>query len=91
MVENFGSKTFTQFIKSLKNGMSVNKAIEQNLDILTVINKIDLPSSNPESVEKQINEIIGIDTKNSKKVSAKTGEGVNELLESIVEEIPWAG
>ena len=44
------------------------KAIEQNLDILTVINKIDLPSSNPESVEKQINEIIGIDTKNSKKV-----------------------
>ena len=64
------------------------KAIEQNLDILTVINKIDLPSSNPESVEKQINEIIGIDTKNSKKVSAKTGEGVNELLESIVEEIP---
>ncbi|MEC7885746.1 MAG: translation elongation factor 4 [Pseudomonadota bacterium] len=64
------------------------KALEQDLDILTVINKIDLPSSNPESVEKQINEIIGIDTKNSKKVSAKTGEGVNELLESIVEEIP---
>jgi len=64
------------------------KAIELDLEILPVLNKIDLQSSDPENVKKQINEIIGIDTEDSISVSAKTGFGVNELLESIIKKIP---
>ena len=64
------------------------KAIDLNLKVIPVLNKIDLPSANAEYVLKQIEEIIGIDTSNSIKVSAKTGEGVEHLLNSIVEEIP---
>ena len=64
------------------------KAIDLNLKVIPVLNKIDLPSANAEYVLKQIEEIIGIDTSNSIKVSAKTGEGVEHLLNSIVDEIP---
>ncbi|MDK1023640.1 MAG: translation elongation factor 4 [Gammaproteobacteria bacterium] len=63
-------------------------AIEQNLEVLPVLNKIDLPQADPESVCKEIEEIIGIDTTNAVYVSAKSGEGVEELLESLVRVIP---
>ena len=64
------------------------KATELNLEILPVLNKIDLQSADPDSVKQQIKEIIGIDTTNSINVSAKTGLGVVELLEMIIEKIP---
>ena len=64
------------------------KATELNLEILPVLNKIDLQSADPDSVRQQIKEIIGIDTTNSINVSAKTGLGVVELLEMIIEKIP---
>jgi len=64
------------------------KAIELDLEILPVLNKIDLQSADPENVKKQINEIIGIDTEDSISVSAKTGLGVEELMESIIKKIP---
>jgi GTP-binding protein LepA len=65
-----------------------NKATELNLEILPVLNKIDLQSADPDSVKQQIKEIIGIDTSNTINVSAKTGLGVIELLEMIIEKIP---
>ncbi|GIT34730.1 MAG: elongation factor 4 [Gammaproteobacteria bacterium] len=63
-------------------------AIEQGLEILPVINKIDLPAADPEKVIKDINEIIGVDTDNATLISAKTGEGIEELMDQIVEFIP---
>ena len=64
------------------------KAVELNLEILPVLNKIDLNSANPDEVKKQISEIIGIETNDSVEVSAKTGKGVVDLLEYIIEKIP---
>jgi GTP-binding protein LepA len=63
-------------------------AIEQGLEVLPVINKIDLPTADPERVIGQIEDIIGIAAKDAVCISAKTGVGVDELLERIVERIP---
>jgi len=63
-------------------------AIEQGLEVVPVLNKIDLPSADPERVIKQIEEIIGIEAKTALHVSAKTGVGITDLLESLIERIP---
>jgi len=63
-------------------------AIEQGLEVLPVINKIDLPSADPDRVVTEIEEIIGIDATEALRVSAKTGEGVPELLEEIIRRFP---
>ncbi|HEV8019443.1 MAG TPA: translation elongation factor 4 [Steroidobacteraceae bacterium] len=63
-------------------------AIEQGLEVLPVINKIDLPSADAERVTREIEEIIGIEASDAARVSAKTGEGVPELLEAIIRRIP---
>jgi len=63
-------------------------AIEQGLEILPVINKIDLPAADPEKVLHDINEVIGIETDNAILISAKTGQGVQELMNQIVKFIP---
>ena len=63
-------------------------AIEQGLEVVPVINKIDLPSADPAKVIREIEEIIGIAAQDANLVSAKTGEGVAELLETIVAKIP---
>ncbi len=63
-------------------------AIEQGVEVLPVINKIDLPSADPDRVSKEIEEIIGIDATDAVRVSAKTGEGVPELLEELIKRIP---
>ncbi|HEY2417051.1 MAG TPA: translation elongation factor 4 [Steroidobacteraceae bacterium] len=63
-------------------------AIEQGLEVLPVINKIDLPSADPDRVVTEIEEIIGIDATEAVRVSAKTGEGVPELLEEIIRRFP---
>src|ERR1039457_615581 len=63
-------------------------AIEQGLEVLPVINKIDLPSADPDRVVTEIEEIIGIDASEAVRVSAKTGEGVPELLEEIIRRFP---
>ncbi len=63
-------------------------AVDQGLEILPVINKIDLPSAEPERVRNDIEEIIGLDTEDCAFVSAKTGQGIDELLETIVRRIP---
>ena len=63
-------------------------AIEQGLEVLPVINKIDLPTADPERVIREIEDIIGIEAKDALRISAKTGAGIDELLERIVERIP---
>ncbi len=63
-------------------------AIEQGLEVVPVLNKIDLPSAEPERVINEIEEIIGIEAQDAVRVSAKTGEGVVDLLESLIERIP---
>jgi len=63
-------------------------AIEQGLEVVPVINKIDLPSAEPARVAQEIEDIIGIEAKDAMRVSAKTGEGVPELLETLIRKIP---
>jgi len=63
-------------------------AVEHNLEIVPVINKIDLPSANPENAIREIEDIIGIPAEDAPRVSAKTGLNVEEVLEAIVNKIP---
>ncbi len=63
-------------------------AIEQGLEVMPVLNKIDLPSAEPERVIQEIEEIIGIEATDALNVSAKTGIGIEELLETLVQRIP---
>jgi GTP-binding protein LepA len=67
---------------------NVYQAIDNNHEIVPVLNKIDLPASDPESVKKQIEEVIGIDTSEAILVSAKTGVGIHDTLEAIVKKLP---
>ena len=63
-------------------------AIEQDVEVIPVLNKIDLPAAEPERVIENIEEVIGIDAQNALRISAKTGEGVPEVLEALVQRIP---
>jgi GTP-binding protein LepA len=63
-------------------------AIEQGLEVVPVLNKIDLPSAEPERVIAEIEDVIGIPADDALKISAKTGIGISELLEQLVERIP---
>ncbi|MFH0793082.1 MAG: translation elongation factor 4, partial [bacterium] len=67
---------------------NVYLALEHNLEIIPVINKIDLPTADPERCLRQIRDLIGLDTEGALLVSGKTGQGVPELLEAIVERVP---
>ncbi|HID83053.1 MAG TPA: elongation factor 4 [Chromatiales bacterium] len=63
-------------------------AIEQGLEVMPVLNKIDLPAADPDRVIQEIEDVIGIEAMDALSVSAKTGEGIDELLEAIVARIP---
>ncbi len=63
-------------------------AIEQGVDVVPVLNKIDLPSANPEQSIREIEDVIGIPAQDAIRVSAKTGEGVEDVLEAVVQRIP---
>jgi GTP-binding protein LepA len=63
-------------------------AVENNLELIPVLNKIDLPSAEPERIKEQIETIIGLDTTHTVLASAKTGQGVEDILEEIVKDIP---
>lgn len=64
------------------------KAIEQNLEIIPVINKIDMPQAQIEETRKQLVEFLGVEESSIRQISAKTGAGVKELLEDLIDEIP---
>ena len=67
---------------------NVYLAIDNDLEIIPVINKIDLPSADPERVRKEIEDVIGLDASDAVLASAKTGIGIDEILEQIVEKVP---
>ena len=67
---------------------NVYKSIEHDHEIIPVINKIDLPAAEPEQVRKQIEEVIGLDASNAVLASAKTGVGIEEILDAVIERIP---
>ncbi len=67
---------------------NVYMALENNLEILPVINKIDLPHADPEKVKKEVEDVIGLDASEAPLVSGKSGIGVDVLLEEIVKKIP---
>ena len=67
---------------------NVYLAMDQNVEIIPVLNKIDLPSAQPDVVREEIEDIIGIDCTDALECSAKTGVGVPEILEAIVERLP---
>ena len=67
---------------------NVYQAFDNNHEIITVLNKSDLPASEPDRVKKQIEDVIGIDTKNAILASGKTGEGIDNILSLIIENLP---
>ena len=67
---------------------NVYLALDNDLEIIPVINKIDLPSADPEHVKREIEDVIGIDASDAVLCSAKTGIGIEDVLEAIVERVP---
>lgn len=67
---------------------NVYLALDNNHEILPVLNKIDLPSADAPKVKQQIEDVIGLDTSDCVEVSGKTGQGINDLLEKIVQKLP---
>ena len=67
---------------------NVYQALDINHEIIPILNKIDLPASDVEKTKKQIEDVIGIDTSNAVSCSGKTGEGIDEILEQIVKNLP---
>jgi GTP-binding protein LepA len=67
---------------------NVYQAIDAGHEIVPVLNKIDLPAAEPERVKQQIEDVIGIDTSDAVMISAKTGLGIDDVLEAIVKRLP---
>ncbi|MCH8081953.1 MAG: elongation factor 4 [Proteobacteria bacterium] len=67
---------------------NVYKALDSNHEIIPILNKIDLPAAEPERIRRQIEDVIGLDASGAILVSAKTGEGVDEVLEALVTQLP---
>ena len=67
---------------------NVYQAIDNDHEIVSVLNKIDLPAAEPDRIKQQIEEVIGLDASNAIEVSAKTGQGIKEVLEAIVTDLP---
>ena len=67
---------------------NVYQAIENNHEIVPVLNKIDLPAAEPDRVKQQIEDVIGLDTSDSVMISAKTGIGIEDVLEALVKRLP---
>jgi GTP-binding protein LepA len=67
---------------------NVYVALDNNLEIVPVLNKIDLPVARPDEIKQQIEDTIGLDAKDACLVSAKTGQGIHEMLEAVVHKIP---
>ena len=67
---------------------NVYLALDNDLEILPVINKIDLPSADPERVRQEVEDVIGLDASEAVLASAKAGIGIEDILEQIVEKVP---
>ena len=71
-----------------KHLANVYLALDNDLEILPVINKVDLPSANPEHVIQEIEDVIGLPADHAPRISAKSGLNVEDVLEMIVKEVP---
>ncbi len=67
---------------------NVYQAIDNDHEIITVLNKVDLPAAEPERIRQQVEDVIGLDATDALEVSAKTGQGIKEVLEAIVTRLP---
>jgi len=67
---------------------NVYLALDNDHEIITVLNKIDLPASEPDRIKTQIEDVVGLDTSDALAISAKTGEGVGDVLEALIERLP---
>jgi len=67
---------------------NVYQAIDNDHEIVSVLNKIDLPAAEPERIKEQIEDVIGLDASEAVEVSAKTGQGIDKVLEAIVQKLP---
>ena len=67
---------------------NVYQALENDHEIISILNKIDLPSAEPERIQKQIEDVIGLDASEAIRASAKTGEGIGNILEGLVARLP---
>ncbi len=67
---------------------NVYQAIDNNHEIVVVLNKIDLPAAEPERIREQVEEVIGLDASHAVMISAKTGIGIEDVLEAIVHQLP---
>ena len=67
---------------------NVYQALEINHEIIPILNKIDLPASDVEKTKKEIEDVIGIDTSKAISCSGKTGEGIDDILEAIIKNLP---
>lgn len=67
---------------------NVYQALDNNHEIIPVLNKIDLPAAEPERIKQQIEDVIGLDASDAVQISAKTGIGIDEVLEAIVQRLP---
>ena len=70
---------------------NVYQAMEHDLDVFPVINKIDLPSARPEEVKQEIEDVIGIEAMDAPEISAKNGINIEEVLEDVIKKIPAPG
>src|SRR5690625_7083933 len=70
------------------NRWPIATAIEQGLEVIPVLNKMDLPQAEPERVAKEIEDIIGIEAMDAVRCSAKSGEGIEDVLEELVRAVP---
>ncbi|MBP2024777.1 translation elongation factor 4 [Peptoniphilus stercorisuis] len=77
----------TQGIEAQTLG-NVYLALDQDLELVPIINKIDLPSARPDEIKQEIEDVIGIDTENAPLISAKKGIGIEDVLEKIVSDVP---
>src|SRR5699024_9071696 len=67
---------------------NVYLALDNDLEILPIVNKIDLPAADPERVKQEVEDVIGLDASEAVHASAKTGVGIEEILEQVVEKVP---
>lgn len=67
---------------------NVYLALDNNHDIIPVLNKVDLPSAEPDRIRQQIEDVIGLDASDALEISAKTGQGVEDVLEALVTRLP---
>src|SRR5205809_583246 len=83
-----GKSTLADRFIQLCGGLEEREMTEQDLEVLPVLNKLDMQNAEPDRVQNEIGEIIGLDASHALRISAKTGHNVPEVLEAVVHQLP---